>query len=236
MRNWFIFNGKSSKDFGVYISGLNTFGAPERDVETISIAGRNGDLTLDNGRYKNIDTSYPAFIYDRFDNNIEGLRNYLLSQKGYKRLEDTYHPDEYRLARYKGGLTPKVIDELYAGEFDLTFDCYPQRYLKSGEQVLEFTDDGSIYNEYSQVAKPLIRAYGTGTFTIGDITVQITTADTYTDIDCELQEAYKDDLSHNCNANIVLTNGDFPSLISGDNTIALDGITQLDITPRWWIL
>lgn len=236
MRNWFTFNGKSSKDFGVYISGLNTFGAPERDVETISISGRNGDLTLDNGRYKNIDISYPAFIFDRFDNNIEGLRNFLLSQKGYQRLEDTYHPDEYRMARYKGGFSAKVIDELYAGEFDLTFDCYPQRYLKSGEQVITITTDSSIYNEYMQVAKPLIRAYGTGTFTIDDISVQITTADDYTDIDCELQEAYKDDLTTNCNANIVLLNGDFPSLTSGDNEITLDGVTQLEIKPRWWIL
>lgn len=236
MRQWFIFNGKSSKDFGVYISGLNTFGAPERDVDIISISGRNGDLTIDNGRYKNIDVSYPAFIFDRFDNNIEGLRNFLLSQSGYKRLEDTYHPNEYRLARYKSGLTPKVIDELYAGEFDLTFDCYPQRYLKSGDQTITMTADGSLFNEYAQIAKPIIRAYGVGSFTVGDVTVTINSADDYTDIDCELQEAYKDDLTTNCNANITLDNGVFPSLISGDNAISIDGITQLDIKPKWWIL
>ncbi len=236
MRQWFTFNGKSSKDFGVYISGLNTFGAPERDVDIISISGRNGDLTIDNGRYKNIDVSYPAFIFDRFDNNIEGLRNFLLSQRGYKRLEDTYHPNEYRLARYKSGLTPKVIDELYAGEFDLTFDCYPQRYLKSGDQVIILTDDGALFNEYAQIAKPIIRAYGTGSFTVGDVTVTINSADGYTDIDCELQEAYKDDLTTNCNANITLNDGVFPSLMSGDNGISLDGITQLDIKPKWWIL
>lgn len=236
MRQWFIFNGKSSKDFGVYISGLNTFGAPERDVDIISISGRNGDLTIDNGRYKNIDVSYPAFIFDRFDNNIEGLRNFLLSQSGYKRLEDTYHPNEYRLARYKSGLTPKVIDELYAGEFDLTFDCYPQRYLKSGDQIITMTADGSLFNEYAQIAKPIIRAYGTGSFTVGDVTVTINSADDYTDIDCELQEAYKDDLTTNCNANITLDDGVFPSLISGENAITLDGITQLDIKPKWWIL
>lgn len=236
MRQWFIFNGKSSKDFGVYISGLNTFGAPERDVDIISISGRNGDLTIDNGRYKNIDVSYPAFIFDRFDNNIEGLRNFLLSQSGYKRLEDTYHPNEYRLARYKSGLTPKVIDELYAGEFDLTFDCYPQRYLKSGDQTITMTADGSLFNEYAQIAKPIIRAYGVGSFTVGDVTVTINSADDYTDIDCELQEAYKDDLTTNCNANITLDDGVFPSLISGDNAISIDGITQLDIKPKWWIL
>ena len=132
MRNWLTFNGKSSKDFGVYISGLNTFNAPERDIESISIAGRNGDLTRDNGRYKNLDVTYPAFIYDEMDVNIEGLRNFLLSQIGYKRLEDTYHPNEYRMARYKGGFSANVVDWLEAGEFDIVFDCMPQRFLKIG--------------------------------------------------------------------------------------------------------
>lgn len=233
MRQWLTFNGKSSKDFGVYISGLNTYNAPERDVEVLSIPGKNGDLTIDNGRYKNITVSYPAFIYDQFDQNIEGLRNYLLSQSGYKRLEDTYHPEEFRLGRFRGEFSAKVVDWLEAGEFDLEFDCYPQRFLKSGEQPLTFTAAGSIHNEYMP-SKPLIRAYGTGSFTISGVSVQITTANEYTDIDCELMEAYKG--STNCNGNIVLTNGTFPVLNQGDNSVGISGLTRIEITPRWWIL
>lgn len=233
MRNWLIFNEKSTKDYGVYISGLNTYNAPERDVEVISVQGRNGDLTIDNGRYKNIDVKYPAFIYNRFNANIEGFRNYLLSQRGYKRLEDTYHPNEYRLARYKGGLNAKVVDWLEAGEFDLVFDCYPQRFLKEGEHTITIETSGSIYNNY-QPSKPLIRAYGEGTFTIGSVTVTIDEAIDYTDIDCELQECYKDTLETNCNANVTLT--DFPVLESGNNAISMTGITKLDIIPRWWVL
>lgn len=233
MRQWLTFNDKSSKDFGVYISGLNTYNAPERDVEVLSIPGRNGDLTIDNGRYKNIVVSYPAFIYDKFDQNIEGLRNYLLSQSGYKRLEDTYHPDEFRMARLKGDFSAKVVDWLEAGEFNLDFDCYPQRFLKSGEQAIEFTAAGSIHNEYMP-SKPLIRAYGTGSFTISGVSVQITTASEYTDIDCDLMEAYKG--STNCNGNIVLTNGAFPVLNQGDNSIGISGLTKIEIRPRWWIL
>lgn len=236
MRNWLTFNGKSSKDFGVYISGLNTFNAPERDIESISIAGRNGDLTRDNGRYKNLDVTYPAFIYDEMDVNIEGLRNFLLSQIGYKRLEDTYHPNEYRMARYKGGFSANVVDWLEAGEFDIVFDCMPQRFLKIGEQPIELTANGSIFNEYEMTALPLIRAYGTGTFSIGGIAIQITTANGYTDIDCDLQEAYKDTMATNCNGNIVLTNGKFPELKSGANAVTISGITKLEIYPRWWIL
>ena len=235
MRNWLTFNGKSSKEYGVYISGLNTFNSAERDTESISVPGRNGDLTFDNGRFKNVDITYPAFIYADFDNNVKGLRNFLLSQRGYKRLEDTYHPDEYRIARYKGNFVTEVVDWLAAGQFDLVFDCYPQRFLKSGDQIITLESDGNIFNEY-QESKPLIRAYGTGSFSIGGITITIDTADDYTDIDCDLQEAYKDDMSVNCNGNITLTSGSFPVLNPGDNEIVIEDITKLEIKPRWWIL
>ena len=236
MRNYIVYNGKSFLDFGVFISGAGTFDAPERDTTKIEIPGKNGDLTLDNGRYKNMPLKYPAFIASDFTANIEGLRNFLLTQKGYVRLEDTYHPDEFRMAKISGSFTAKPIAELYAGEFDLEFDCYPQRFLKSGEHAVDFTAAGSLENRQLTEAKPLIRAYGTGSFTIGTTSVQITQANGYTDIDCELQEAFKDTLATDCNGNIILTNGIFPTLMPGTNTVTLSGITRLEIKPRWWVL
>lgn len=236
MRNYIVYNGKSFIDYGVFISGDGTFNAPERDTSKVEIPGRNGELTIDNGRYKNIPVKYPAFIYSNFDTNLEGLRNFLLTQSGYGRLEDTYHPEQFRLAKISGGFTTKPIAELYAGEFDLEFDCYPQRFLKAGEIPVEYTAAGNLINKYLTESKPLIRAYGTGSFSVGGVAVQITSANSYTDIDCDLQEAYKDTLATNCNANIVLTNGVFPTLKPGDNAITLSGITQLVITPRWWVL
>lgn len=236
MRNFIVFNGKSFVDFGVYISGTGTFDAPERDTETIEIPGRNGNLTIDHGRYKNMPVKYPAFIIHNFNSNLEGLRNFLLTQKGYGRLEDTYHPEEFRKAKIKGGFITKPIAELYAGEFDLEFDCYPQRFLKKGEAAQIFTSAGNLINTYLTEAKPLVRAYGTGTFTIGDTSVQITAANDYTDIDCDIEEAYKDTLSENRNNYVILTNGRFPSLAPGENAISLSGITKLEIIPRWWVL
>ena len=54
MMNAFQFNGRSSSEFGVYISGGGTYNAPERDVEFMAMPGRSGDLLIDNGRFKNI--------------------------------------------------------------------------------------------------------------------------------------------------------------------------------------
>ena len=101
-RNWLTFDGVSTKDFGVYINGNQTYDAPARNRNIVNVPGRNGALIIDNGRYDNIDVKYHAFIYRDFQMNVEGLRNLLLSRTGYKRLEDTYHPAEYRMGIYKG--------------------------------------------------------------------------------------------------------------------------------------
>ena len=236
MKNFIIFNGQSLRDYGVYISGLNTYNAPSRDVDSVKVPGRNGTLTMDNGRYNNINVTYPAFICNNYDARVEALRNFLLSQSGYKRLEDTYHPEEFRLARWAGEFTADTLDALIAGQFDLTFDCYPQRFLKEGEKQIELTANGSVNNIYSQTALPLIRAYGTGSFSINGISVAISSALTYTDIDCELQECYKDSLETNRNPYVTLTNGEFPKLSPGANAVTMSGISKLIITPRFWIL
>ena len=236
MRNWLLFDNVNSKDYGVYISGMGTYNAAERDQTSISIVGRNGDLTIDNGRYKNVEVVYPAFIYDNFNENVSAFRNILLSRRGYVRLEDTYHPEEYRLAKFKGGFNADVLDTHRGGEFDISFDCYPQRFLKNGERKYTFTASGSLRNSTEQTALPLIRAYGNGTLTIGDISITITGADVYTDIDCDLQEAYKDTLSTSKNSTITLNNGKFFELNKGSNAISFTGLTQIDIIPRWWIL
>lgn len=232
---YFVFGGKDSRDCGVYISGSGVFGAPERDGSKVSIPGRNGEMFLDNGRYKNIDIKYPAFIKDDFADNIKDFRNKIAAQKGYQRLEDSYHTDEFRIARYKGAVKTKpVLRGLNTQTFDITFDAKPQRFLKSGETPAEYTANGTITNPTEMTALPLVRVIGTGTLTIGSVAVTITNNTAYIDIDCETQEAYYG--SVNMNSFIQLTNGLFPSLAAGSNAVDIGTLTKVTITPRWWIL
>lgn len=231
MRHWLTFNNIPSTDYGVYISGAGTFDAPARDEETVAVPGKNGDIVIDNGRYNNISVAYPAFIYRGFRLNVEGLRNFLLTQRGYKRLEDTYHPEYYRFARWSGEFTAEVEEDLAAGRFDLVFDCKPQRFLKSGEMIVTLTESGGLFNETPHEAKPLLRVYGTGRIAINGVAMTISEADEYTDIDCDIQDAYKG--VTNCNGNI---SGSFPTLMPGRNSVTLDGVSRVDITPRWWVL
>lgn len=228
--NFFTFDKKSSRDFEVWISGSGTFISPKRDVTMVSVPGRNGDLTIDNGRFENVLIEYPAFIVKNFDQNYNAFKAYLSSKRGYKRLEDSYHPDYYRMALFSEALEPEMTALNRAGRFDVVFNCDPRIFLKTKDY--EFTAAGSIKNPTLYDALPMIRAYGTGSFTIGATTVTISSANVYTDIDSEIQEAYKGDT--NCNNNITLSNGEFPTLAPGINNISLSGISRLIINPRWW--
>lgn len=227
---YLMFSGRSSEDFKAHISGSGTFISPTRDVESISVPGRNGDLHVDNGRFTNVPIIYPAFITEDFEKNYSAFKAFLCAQIGYKILADSYHPDHYRRAMFNGGISPEMATLNRAGSFELSFDCDPRLFLKSGDKVIRINGGGDIYNRTQFASKPIIRAYGTGTLTIGDVSIEIISADEYTDIDCELQEAYKG--ATNCNSNIELENGVFPELMPGLNEITYSGI--LDIIPKWW--
>ena len=171
-----IFDGEDSRDYGVYITGQAVFNAPEREVEMITIPARNGLFALDHGRFENIEVTYPAGIFADteadFAQAISDFRNFLCSRKGYCRLTDEYNPDEYRMAIYKSGLevTPA---QLKAGEFEITFDCKPQRFLTSGESIVTLDSGDTITNPTLFEAKPMIEAYGYGQFDVGGCEIEL---------------------------------------------------------------
>ena len=159
------FDNTSSRTYGVYITGEAVYNAPERDVEMITIPGRNGAFALDNGRFQNIEVTYPAGIFADteadFAQAISDFRNFLCSKEGYCRLTDEYNPNEYRMAVYKSGLevTPA---QLRAGEFNITFECMPQRWLTSGETAVAVASGGTLTNPTLFESQPLLEVEGYG--------------------------------------------------------------------------
>lgn len=236
MINYLTFAGKSTNEFGIWISGEGTYGAPERNVQTQEVAGRNGNLLFDMGNFINISVRYPAAIKRDMPSRFRDFVNFAGSQVGYQRLEDTYHPYEYRMARFISKMSVETAGYMNrSGQFSLEFDCKPQRFLKSGEDPIEFTSNGILYNRTEFDAKPLLRVFGTGAGTvgIGSETISISAISTYVDIDCEIMDAYKGAV--NCNGNVSFT--DDIVLKPGNNNIAMTGnITKVVITPRWWII
>lgn len=232
-RHYFVYDGISSENFGTYIAGSNLWDGAEHDDESVEIPGRNGTITLDNHRWKNMTVEVSCYIPGNMQVNVDALRNFLGQRHGYARYEDSVHPEYFRMARYKGPFKIDTADRVGAS-LKLAFDCKPQKFLKSGDEAFALSSGTTLHNPTGYTALPLIRAYGSGTLTVGDISLSVTTEGMYTDLDCELQEAYEGDELRN--SAVTLTNGNFPELPAGETTITFTGFSKVEITPRWWTI
>lgn len=232
-----LFGGVSTRDYGALLTDSSYEGGPERDCTSVEVAGRNGDIVIDNGRYKNVEVTARLFFWDR--GQMEAYRGRLLSMPGYRRLEFSHCPDEYRVARVKGsfGIELKGMGGKH-GEATVTFDCKPQRFLKGGDRAVELTASSTraLHNPYGTVALPLIRVWGAGTLGVGSCTLSIAAhGKPYLDIDSAVQDCLYE--AANLNASVTLSSGSFPTLPPGDIGVSLgSGITKVIIYPRWWRL
>lgn len=248
-RGVFTFGKIRSDIFDIYISGSGTHNAPEEDVELIEIPGRNGDLLIRHNRFRNIEVKYPAFTFDRtpegYADKIREIRNALKSQSGYQRLQDTYHPDEFRMATFTAAIETDDTTILRAGSFEILFNCKPQRFLLSGEKEIELTNDSgaskswTITNPSRFPSKPLIKVTGYGTMQIGEHQVVISgTGSQVLYIDCDVMDCYQIVSGVKTSKNNKISTGSgYPELAGGDNQIQVPStITNLVITPRWWVI
>lgn len=232
-----------SRDYGLAITGAATYDAPERDIETVTIEGRNGDLVIDRGRYKNIMIEYPASVARGFGDFERHIKDWLYKSHGYRRLEDDYSPDVYRMGIFRGPLNFDVKPLGRSAELVLQFECKPQRWLKEGEKSfrLEPGADGSVFihNPTQHPALPLILVYGQGAGSISWYedsvlrTLEILELNDDIVLNSETMNAYYGGI----NKNSCVKAPYFPVIPGGGVTVTVSGgITALEITPRWWTL
>lgn len=227
----FTYDGIPSTDYHVYAFPDNSnLDPPERNVETVEIPGRNGDLTIDKGNFKNR-TVVIKCICDDYRRCYPEFREWMLYTQDYRRLEDARTPDTYMMARCSDVKLNKVAG--HSAVIELDFTCKPQKFLKLGEIPVEFTSSGTIYNPTKFSSKPLLRITGTGLLSIAGQEIQINKNAAGMTIDTEIMEAYNGNTW--LNGDVVLPE-EF-SIPAGQNTFTLpSGITKLVITPRWWTI
>ena len=170
--NTFTFGGVTSSDFGIYVSGEGLFNAPKRSAEVVSIPGRNGAFIVDSGSFENIEVTYRVFNHEKdladFRTKLADLRSALASQVGYQRLTDTFHPNEYRMGAFLDGVEVNPIKYNTASEFEIKFNCKPQRFLTSGETAISVTSGDTITNPTLFESHPMLEVSGSGEINIGN--------------------------------------------------------------------
>lgn len=226
------FNGKPFSDFETFFDGSQMFVTPEKDVSFFTIPGKNGDLSISNDRYNNKNVNVNCFIRSDFRKNFSGLMNYLLSQEGYKRFESSKEPDVFMLAQFVNTVEPTTGAFLKFGNFTLTFNFKPQKWLKTGENPIAITNSATVYNPSLMSAKPLLKVRGTGDIIINGKTLTLSRNTSTTYIDFEIQDAYEGTINRNSD---LIVNDGFPDLVPGENTISVNGCT-IELIPRWWRL
>ncbi|OJT76920.1 phage tail protein, partial [Clostridioides difficile] len=214
----------------------------------ISIAGRNGDLAIDNGNFENFTLEIDCDI-DAQSTDIEEvatkLKSWLQKDFSYKKLFANT-TDFYYLAYCSNKLDISRIAKNF-GEVLLQFDCMPFRYVNDSEQIILDTinkKSTTITNFYRE-SNPVFYIEATG-----DINIKINTQNIelrgitengiLSDliIDSEIMNVYRE----NKNTNIIVNENsklfsDFPKLEEGENRISWEGdIKSIKINPRWNIL
>lgn len=139
----FIYNGRSSDDFGIFLTEEPTFITPERQATILQVPGRSGDIVVMEEAWKNYDQELKIGFGAKQGYNVQDefyeISRWLNSANGYARLELSNEPDVFRMAYTVNGA--EVTNHLNRiGEATLTFNCRPERWLKSGE------DKGSSTN------------------------------------------------------------------------------------------
>ena len=230
-----IFNNKSSADCRIQVAHPPGYAYPERDYTITHIPGRNGDIIQDNGCYKNVERTYEVSFdvpNEDFATYANAVSAWLHSTTGYARLEDSYEPNYYRMATYQES---NIFENLYnqAGTATIVFECKPQRFLKTGDNIITIQNSLTIMNPTGFEAYPLFKVTGTsGVLTVNGNSITFSSIDGFVMLDCELQDAYKE----NINKNSTIS-GTFPVLKTGSNTISWTGnISSVTMKPRWWTI
>ena len=225
----FNFNGYSSDEFGIYVSGKDIHSAPARSQEFISVPGRDGAVIIDNGNYENVNVSYTCYCKDLIL-SMNAVKAWLC-RPGYCALQDDYNPSYFRYAAYSSNLK---VDELInnVGKFTINFNCKPFMYLILGLLPRSYTSSGIIENPLFFDSLPKIKIIGTGacTLNINSRAYSFTQIPTSLEVDSELMSCFNGTTLHNDKIQFT----EFPYLEPGENSISWTGnITKVVITPKW---
>lgn len=215
---------------GILISAMPDIVKPKRREEEITIPGRNGVLTIDEGTYEAYTLSVECGT-----RGTARLGEIAVWLDGTGDLILSTEPDKVYKARISNAISISDVIYLYTS-FLVQFKVFPFKYsVDKTDEEITLTTATTIYNQGTIYSEPVITIYGTGnvTLTMNGKAYTITGIDGYVTINSEIQEVYKDTTNKNNSFSAL----DFPKFQEGANTISWTGsVTRLEIEPNWrWL-
>lgn len=255
----FWFDGVSSVELGIVVSGFPSFSGAKPRVTKYSVPGRNGDLTYWDGSYENVSAELKCYVADanRVETALTAVNRWLVDC-GYKEFVISSEFGRYRMARITNAAEIAIRMGVLA-PFAIKLDCKPQRFY-SGETPTRYSGiGGSIFNPTQFPSLPLLRCYfangisgvtGTESITISnekgesEILLNMPPLDMsiaeYIDVDFDTKSAHSNDGTQG--SLFFNKNSGFPVFCSGEtifetgNSMQTNWFDRFDLFPRWWTL
>lgn len=238
----------SNHEVGLVMQGELALSEPEPVVETVRVLGRNGDLHIYDGTYRNRTATVDAYAYRdrRVKEAYSRIYPWLYGKQGYRKIRTDDDLDHYLMGRVLPSAAMKTrIDRM--APFTITFDCKPQRFLVSGDEAVIIKEGtNTLLNTTNYPSFPIVRAVVKWSNASG-ATVEINgqqihlprleAIDVVAIYDCETSHlSYKTLDGNPAGYGDRYLVHDAITLEAGTNTISLSGVSEAEIVPRWWEL
>ena len=264
MLNSFSWNGVEIDSFETVDTRLivrkcPSLSRPMRKYDRYSVPGRNGDIIVLQNAYENYTQDYEVFLYTdsqgvKLNALCGSVAQWLYSASGYAELIDDHEPAAFRLAYFVG---PFNVENLLTefGRATISFNCRPERYLISGNEVVTPTLESgwaTITNPTGMTAKPQIRITlgNYNRIKIEQLHDDVTNAWIY-EKQTGATELVVDSESYSWQTEVAfagrnVTGTDFPLLHTGNTYIKVSEVNSSgadtgnypswSYVPRWWTL
>lgn len=126
-RMHFIFDGKSSDDFGILVEDHDFWKIPKKRFEFVQVPGRTGDLIIHDGSRENFTITFKCHVEVESKDKallLDQLDEWLNSPNQYRNLSIFIDGKDckYLMAVFVGEISLPNTDYFYS-DFELEFNC-----------------------------------------------------------------------------------------------------------------
>lgn len=229
---WFVWNGIDSRAMGLYVTELPPVKRPAERVQTVTIPGRSGHLTLLEGDQVHDGYTLECQITAPMSLDLAPVLAWLSGEGTVIFANEPQRSHEARIA------AEISFDRVgySAKQATVTFFCQPYKaeFPEQGEITITGTS-GTLTNPGDIPARPLVNLVYTGTITVNFDGKPMVFANSPGNllIDCEAQQII------NNVAGTIWTGtyyGDFWQIPKGQVSVTASASCTLRIKPRWrWL-
>lgn len=232
----FNFNGTDSSKFGLRVTSDYVINSTGQDIDTVAVAGRDGDLLLPNNRLKSVTIELPCTIMsNRKLADAESDISNWLNVAGYKDLTLSWDPDFiYRSAFIETFEIAGLMRQF--GKVKLNFLTYPIKFYKQG-RITQTLSNGATVNGIGNVnAKPIITLVGSGdcTLTINGRKTKLRAVQNTITLDMQARQVFSGNLPA-WDKVVRAPQYQMPYLDAGRNLISWDGDFTVSMIPNWGV-